>query len=487
MLLSENITFDISLSGTGIESNIHSATASYTLSSGSQDVRLTINTTDDQLDEPEKNIQINVSKTVGQTGYNIRRSQQEIELTILDNDNTSASLTFVQGGTTTSVTQSTTVSEEGGSLAVKAVLVNAKPYDTSILFGIAGTATFGEDYTAVDRGYVSTVLTGGNNIKALTAIVPSQTVSGSIFYVEGSNQIKVLSSSSDTTPENYNSTNNNSSFANFGMNLSEAGFGYIQDLSTDAEGNLYVIDQNYIRKITTQTTPVRVEYVAGSANYSQTPVNGTGSVIRFNNPRRIAANADGSVLYVLEDNRIRKITFNDSNQPVAETVVGNGSWSYVDGPGLDARLQGPNDIAVNNAGDLIIAEYGSLRKYSNGVVSTLIQFGWQKSGIVLDANDNVYFSSADESQIYKYDITSQSVGIVAGRQNQNGTVDGPTKSAKIERPETITFYDGELFFIQRDNRKLRKVDFLNRLRILAGETEGTFTLNILNDDFYEVN
>ena len=143
------------------------------------------------------------------------------------------------------------------------------------------------------------MLTGGNNIKALTAIVPSQTVSGSIFYVEGSNQIKVLSSSSDTTPENYNSTNNNSSFANFGMNLSEAGFGYIQDLSTDAEGNLYVIDQNYIRKITTQTTPVRVEYVAGSANYSQTPVNGTGSFIRFNNPRRIAANADGSVLYVL--------------------------------------------------------------------------------------------------------------------------------------------------------------------------------------------
>ncbi len=78
----------------------------------------------------------------------------------------------------------------------------------------------------------------------------------------------------------------------------------VHDMVIDDEGNLYLEDDNRIRKITSQGI---VTTIAGStAGYSD----GEGLSAKFNYPNGLGIDADGK-LYVtdLNNNRIRKISF----------------------------------------------------------------------------------------------------------------------------------------------------------------------------------
>ena len=72
--------------------------------------------------------------------------------------------------------------------------------------------------------------------------------------------------------------------------------------------------------------------------------------------------------------------------------------------------------------------------------------------------------------------------------NDRGTVDGISKDAKIERPTQLLATSSALYFTQRiggSDGGLRKMDFINKLRIPAGQSSGTFTLSIIDDGVYE--
>jgi len=84
----------------------------------------------------------------------------------------------------------------------------------------------------------------------------------------------------------------------------EALFSAINDITIDEQGNIYASDDNRIRKITPQGV---VSTIAGSvAGY----IDGEASVARFNDPVGLAVDKQGNI-YVADDhnNRIRKISF----------------------------------------------------------------------------------------------------------------------------------------------------------------------------------
>ena len=117
--------------------------------------------------------------------------------------------------------------------------------------------------------------------------------------------------------------------------------------------------------------PYAITTLAGLAPNSGTTDN-TGSAARFNQPWGVAVDNAGN-LYVADtlNHSIRKI----APGGVVTTFAGGGSGSpgFADGPATSALFSRPTGVAVDAAGNVFVADYNNhlIRQVSGGVVSTL--------------------------------------------------------------------------------------------------------------------
>ena len=166
-----------------------------------------------------------------------------------------------------------------------------------------------------------------------------------------------------------------------------AGFGSPEGVAVDAVGNVYVAETsaNTIRKIARSGQITTLAGLAGSAGSSD----GTGSAARFNHPAGIAVDAAGNVIVAdAANDAIRKITAGG----VVTTIAGlAGSPGSTDGVGSAARFKFPAAVAVDGAGVIYVADQfnGTIREITpGGAVSTL-------AGNPEEVDDIDIFVSAD--------------------------------------------------------------------------------------------
>jgi hypothetical protein len=142
-------------------------------------------------------------------------------------------------------------------------------------------------------------------------------------------------------------------------------------MAIDKAGNLYFSDvgNNCIRKVDTHNI---ITTVAGNGTAGYSGDGGAATSAELNEPVGVAIDGAGN-LYVADNqnNRIRKISTNGT----ITTVAGNGTEGYSGdgGAATNAELFWPSGVAIDNAGDLYIADTfnNRIRKVANGIITTV--------------------------------------------------------------------------------------------------------------------
>ncbi|MFY7884615.1 MAG: NHL repeat-containing protein, partial [Dolichospermum sp.] len=240
-------------------------------------------------------------------------------------------------------------------------------------------------------------------------------------------------------------------------------------VAVDLSGNVYVADQynHRIRKITSAGV---VTTLAG--NGTAAFGNGTGTAAYFNYPTGIAVDANGFV-YVADQNnhRIRKI----SPAGVVTTFAGSGSYGYSDGASGVAMFRSPTDVKVDANGYVYVADYGNntIRKITpEGVVSTIAGSGTVTGGyadgngtsaafnrpasITLDAVGNIFVADQVGERIRKI-TTNGDVTTISG-SGTGGFANGSAANSVFNRPIGITSdISGNIYVGDYNNNRVRKI------------------------------
>ncbi|MCU6434671.1 gluconolaconase [Undibacterium sp. Jales W-56] len=138
-----------------------------------------------------------------------------------------------------------------------------------------------------------------------------------------------------------------------GLKDAESGVARFSDpygVVLDASGNTYVSDagdNNRIRKISPQGQ------VTSLAGEREGYADGLGAAASFNTPSGLAIDAAGNLLVAdTGNNAIRKIT----PQGLVSTVAGTGVAGFQDGPAKTAMFNGPIGVAADQSGNVYVAD-----------------------------------------------------------------------------------------------------------------------------------
>ncbi|MFA6958649.1 MAG: NHL repeat-containing protein [Thermoanaerobaculia bacterium] len=223
-----------------------------------------------------------------------------------------------------------------------------------------------------------------------------------------------------------------------------ASFGFPAGMAIDGSGNVIVADRgnSTIRKITPAGA---VSTIAGGTGLPDT-VDGTGNKARFDSPIGLAIANDGNIFVADFDGAtLRKVT----PAGAVTTVAGLArSYGNVDGTGSEARFDGPEGVAVDAAGNVLIGDVftDTIRKVTQaGVVTTLAgtayRYGFNSglgadarfdgpAGMDVDANGVIYLADRYTNTIRRgVKCTTGAICSISGRFELTITARDPRSGA----------------------------------------------------------
>jgi len=203
---------------------------------------------------------------------------------------------------------------------------------------------------------------------------------------------------------------------------------------------------------------------------------------------------------------------------IITTVAGNGTWGFSGdgGSATNAQLKYPVDVAVDNSGNIYIAENHNqrIRKVAtNGIITTvagsgvpdpdnygIIRGGFSGDGgpaanaqfssiegIAIDSSGNLYIVDSNNQRIRKISVSTGIITTVAGSgvpdTDNYGIIrggfrgdGGPATSAQLNLPYAVAVdISGNLYIVDKDNNRIRKVDTAGIISTVAGNGTAGFS------------
>jgi uncharacterized protein (TIGR03437 family) len=291
-----------------------------------------------------------------------------------------------------------------------------------------------------------------------------------------------------------------SGFGGDGGPATSAVFSNLSGLTFDGAGNLYVVDRfnQRIRKINTAGL---VSTVAGNGTDGFSGDGGPATAAQLSYPYKVAADQAGN-LYIDDPNnqRIRKVAPNG----IITTLVGTGQagFSGDGGPATQATLNGPPDVELDQAGNLLIADNYRIRRVnlSTGIITTIAGNGQNVSrgdggpataasffagpaDLAVDRAGNIY--ALEHFRVRKISpngIITTVAGIGEDGQSEDGVL---ATQAKISPLCIAVDAAGNLLIGERFSDRIRRVEPSGLLTTVAANVSAEqLALNSLGEYFF---
>ncbi len=232
-------------------------------------------------------------------------------------------------------------------------------------------------------------------------------------------------------------------------------------IAVDSSNNVYIGDMgsNGIRKVSTSGT--------------------ISTFVTFEEASGLAFDSSGNLYVTDHNNFIYKLS--PSGTRTTNVNAGNG-FAGDGGPALTAKINFPNGIAVDKAGNIYFADSGNnrIRKIdTSGIITTVAGSGSPgftgdggpataaklgigltdtTQGVAVDSAGNLYFTDNQNNRVRKVDTTGI-ITTVAGNGNLLNLGDGgPPASAGLTQPNSVKFDSaGNLYIADTNHNRIRKV------------------------------
>jgi sugar lactone lactonase YvrE len=259
-----------------------------------------------------------------------------------------------------------------------------------------------------------------------------------------------------------------------------------EGVAVDSAGNFFIADygNSRIRMVTSEGV---ISTVAGNGTKGFSGDNGPAASAQINGPMGVTIDAAGS-LFIADygNSRIRMVT----PAGVIGTVAGNGTKgsSGDGGPATSAQLMGPTGVALDSAGNLFIADYGDNRirmVTPGGVISTVAGNGttgfsgdggpatsaqlYHPEGVAVDSAGNLLIADSSNNRIRMVNSAGV-ISTVAGNGYGGFGGDGTSAtSAQLNGPTGVAVDSkGNLLIADYNNHRIRMVTSAGVISTVAG-------------------
>ena len=223
----------------------------------------------------------------------------------------------------------------------------------------------------------------------------------------------------------------------------------------------------------------------GSAGTAARP-----TAARLHLPDGVATDSGGG-LYIADMNnhRIRRVDPSGTITTIAGT--GERGFSGDSGPATSARVNSPDGVATDGAGNIYIADSSNhriRRVDSSGTITTVAGTGEFGDGgpatqaqliypddVAVDGLGNVYIADRNNHRIRKVDSTGTITTIAGTGERGFGGDGGPATQAQLANPGGVAVDGlGNVYISDSLNQRIRKVDPSGIISTIAGTGERGF-------------
>ncbi len=229
----------------------------------------------------------------------------------------------------------------------------------------------------------------------------------------------------------------------------------------DSAGNIFIADKdNHRIRVAAGTGIITTVAGSGTSGYSGDGAAPTNA--RLNGPNGIALDSAGNLLIADSGNqRIRRVA---AGAGIISTVAGSGTpgSSGDGGAATNAQLSSPEGIALDSAGNIFIADKDNdrIRRVAagTGIITTVAAGLNYPRGIALDSAGNLFIADSGSHRIRRVAATTGIITTVAGGTQGYAGDGAPATNAQLNGPHGIAFDNaGNLFIADTDNHRIRRV------------------------------